>query len=59
MIYIGCVDREIGEKAKLVKIHVFNPSYMFRVRIQNLRSIVIQNETVRRNMDTKKMIFGR
>ena len=32
-IYIGSVDREKGEEVKMVKIHVFNPSYTFRGRI--------------------------
>ena len=32
-IFIGSGDREMGEKVKMVKIHVSNPSYTFRVRI--------------------------
>ena len=31
--FIGSVDREKGEKVKMVKINVFKPSYTFIVRI--------------------------
>ena len=31
--YIGSENREMGKKVKMVKIHVFNPSYTFRGRI--------------------------
>ena len=59
MIYIGSVDRVMGEKVKMIKIFVFNPSYTFRYGFQNLRLIVIRNGTFRRKKVTKKMVFGR
>ena len=49
----------MGEKVKMVKIHVFNPSYTFRFGFQKLRSIVIRNGTFRRKKATKKKVFER
>ena len=58
-IYIGSVDREMGEKSKWLKFTSLTHHIRSEFGFQNLRSIVIQNETFRRNKVTKKMVLWR